>query len=269
MHAAVLLVLARWLPESPRWLLAQGDAAGAAAALQSIAKTNSKPSLHLPQLTAAAVAATALTAGVTGSHTAQQPSEVHGSADSTHNDGDNITESAALLSGPSSSSSMGSTTQPLPRAKQHQHNQHQPHHQHQDLDAVAASTSDQRQQPYLSTYTTPAPAPAPHPTDRHQKQQQVLNTAWQPWSSSFRTLLTEIQHSLSLLWGGPHASTTSLLVFSWAAVACAYYGLVQLEGQLHIQAAGAAAAAGGSATSPACVDGKLQASVCVGVVEQS
>jgi hypothetical protein len=54
-------------------------------------------------------------------------------------------------------------------------------------------------------------------------------------------------------------------VLSWSAVACAYYGLVQLDGQMHIQAAGAAAAStddgGGSpatAAAAACVHGRLQ-----------
>lgn len=263
--AAVLLVLARWLPESPRWLLAQGDATGAAATLQSIARTNSKPALHLPQLTAAAVA---LAAGAPASPSTQQLPGSHGSldgnAESLH--GEVSPESAALLSGPSCSSSTGATQHPQPKQHQHGQHQHQHLHQHLHLDAVAGGTPDQGS--HLSTHNTPASHHADH-HHHNQKQQQVSNTAWQPWSSSFKTLIAEVQHSLSLLWGGPHASTTSLLVFSWAAVACAYYGLVQLEGQLHIQAAGAAAAAGGSATSPACVDGKLQASVCVGVVEQS
>jgi hypothetical protein len=64
----------------------------------------------------------------------------------------------------------------------------------------------------------------------------------------------EVQHALGMLWGGSYATTTNLLVFSWAAVACAYYGLVQLDGQLHIQAA----AAGGGGSVAACVNGQLQ-----------
>jgi hypothetical protein len=79
-------------------------------------------------------------------------------------------------------------------------------------------------------------------------------------------LLAEVQHAFSMLWGGSHATTTNLLVLSWAAVALAYYGLVQLDGQLHIQAAagaavGAAAGGGSSGSAAACADGKLQ--VCV------
>lgn len=78
-------------------------------------------------------------------------------------------------------------------------------------------------------------------------------------SRGMQVLLAEVQHAFSMLWGGRHATTTNLLVLSWAAVALAYYGLVHLDGQLHIQAAGAHIAGGGSGGSmAACADGKLQ-----------
>lgn len=253
--AGLLLVLIRWLPESPRWLLAQGDTAGAAAVLQQVAQVNNKPVLQLPYLTAAADTFLADTHAAGSS--AEALKGAAGSAERhqqrppvlrTSSFEDPNPETVALLSDRSSNRSSISNDLASPQsdieltvsptAQQASASEAQATHQH-------------RQQPH--------DAPSQHYAGARSRQQQqdkpthghapVLNKS----SSSIQVLVAEVQHAFSTLWGKPYASTTNLLLFSWAAVACAYYGLVQLEGQMHIQGAGSH---GGSAA--ACIDGRLQ-----------
>ncbi|KAF6259151.1 major facilitator superfamily domain-containing protein [Scenedesmus sp. NREL 46B-D3] len=68
-------------------------------------------------------------------------------------------------------------------------------------------------------------------------------------------LLAEGRLAAALLSKPPYARTTALLLFAWAATSFAYYGLVQLVAQLHLEVTGPAAAAGDGAS---CTDGSLQ-----------
>lgn len=229
-YAVVLLVLLRWLPESPRYLLAQGDAAGAVAVLQHMAGMNGKQPLTLPALTHAAAPPAAELHG-DGSEPPQGPSQ-HLSAE---------TETAPLLHRPTKSIQLS--------PRQHLD------HSHSEQDTLwQRDSSSQQQQHNPSDQQQQQQASTPHASNHsHLTHQHIpVHSSWRPGQSAW-VVWVEVQHAVATLWGGPYATTTTLLVLSWAAVACAYYGLVQLDGQLHIQSAGDA---GGAA--PACVGGMLQ-----------
>lgn len=244
----LLLVLLRWLPESPRYLLANGDAAGAAAVLQQIARINGRPPLQLQHLV----------------------------------NPDQQVTTAAASSFTSSSSAAAATllvTAAAPAVLEEQQQRRRRHSHLPPLEVSSPPTSpDSEREGLLSPNTSSSTSPSPTDTTTSDQQQQhgpstsdFPHTRPQHKSSaafdssqpgSLKVLAAEVQQALGTLWGGAYASSTTLLLLSWLCVACAYYGLVQLDGQLHIQAAGAAAggaAAGGAGgTALACADGKLQ-----------
>jgi hypothetical protein len=153
-------------------------------------------------------------------------------------------ETAALLSDRSSASSSS-----RPSSKGDIELQHSPQGSQQ-----ATSSTHSQLQGARDNQLTPS-QDSPHITSKQDQQQRKAARSQDPTNSnSFQKVSAEVQHALGMLWGGSHATTTNLLMFSWAAVACAYYGLVQLDGQLHIQAT--AAGSGGSVA--ACLDGQLQ-----------
>jgi hypothetical protein len=70
--------------------------------------------------------------------------------------------------------------------------------------------------------------------------------------SPVQPLMDEVRASVATLSRPPYAATIGLLLFSWAGTSFAYYGLVQLVGELHMDAGHGAS--GGAA----CVHGSLQ-----------
>lgn len=250
----LLLVLVRWLPESPRWLLAQGDVAGAAAALQQVAQMNGRtvPSLSYPTAAATpadtnslpmAAPAPAAAPGGWRSRAPPPPLQVSSSLERDPSS----EEAAPLLSSRSTDSSSPSTS----NTSTHRHSQ-----EVYDLDMTPSSERPSCSQTPESTvdFQLHTSTPQQRLLQAQQFSPQAQDHAYTGSSTEalpsrgIQVLLAEVQHAFSMLWGGPHATTTNLLVLSWAAVALAYYGLVQLDGQLHIQAAAGAAAGSGSSS---------------------
>jgi hypothetical protein len=91
-----------------------------------------------------------------------------------------------------------------------------------------------------------------HPSNQQQQQQQQRAVFG---SQQLQQLLAEGRLAASLLSKPPYTTTTALLLFAWAATSFAYYGLVQLVAQLHLEVSGPAAAGGAGAT---CTDESLQ-----------
>jgi hypothetical protein len=298
----LLLLLARHLPESPRYLLAQGDAAAAQAVLQRIAAVNGKQ-LHFvegreeavwDQTSADIVMPQLHQAASLQQQQQQQQAQYHGMDDDSRGTS-NCNEQQQLLGGRDTAVSDGTQQQQQHKAdhtlKVEASQQHCPisnsnssSFQARDDPTIRISAKDQQRQPQHlpTTHAISVPgaptwqqqqqvAGANSPADRtscdtnrdpsqmplnpnpHKQQQQgtVLG------SQQLQQLLAEGRLAASLLSQPPYAKTTALLLFAWAATSFAYYGLVQLVAQLHLEVSGPAAAAaeGGGAT---CTDGSLQ-----------
>ncbi|WIA28090.1 hypothetical protein OEZ86_010672 [Tetradesmus obliquus] len=126
-------------------------------------------------------------------------------------------------------------------------------------------TQHQQQQQQLTSGNTPASSPKYHtassPTSKHLQQQQQQQQQWGVFGSQqLQQLLAEARLAAALLSRPPYASTTTLLLFAWGTTSFAYYGLVQLVAQLHLEVAAPAAAAAAAAegSGPTCMDGSLQ-----------
>ncbi|WIA08029.1 hypothetical protein OEZ85_007499 [Tetradesmus obliquus] len=322
----LLLLLIQHLPESPRYLLAQGDAAAAQAVLQRIAAVNGKQ-LHFA--TDGAVASGFAGSIVANDQQQQQQQQQRATDDARRldsTDGVDSSKRQRLLGGEqhtfsdqagtdqqhqqqvlqhiavhaldvetgkadraqSSTTSSRNETDLAAAAQSASKDQHR--HSQQQLPTAGAkpvpgayqpgdtdtnpdvqTQQQQQQQQQLSSGNTPASSPkyptASSPTRKHLQQQQQQQQ-WSVFGSQqLQQLLAEARLAAALLSRPPYASTTALLLFAWGTTSFAYYGLVQLVAQLHLEAAApaaaaaagaaaAAAAAGGSG--PTCADGSLQ-----------
>lgn len=336
--AVLLLILGQYLPESPRYLLAQKDTAGAQAVLQRIAHINGKRLVFSGPAEAA-----------DGSQLQQSEAQhmhcIAGVEDERESlvGRETLTRPHQQLQDSSSGSS--STAAPHTAHKRHssgsdgpdrQHNQQADHQQQQwqskqqlhkqglrplDLEAAAADNSsssglstgprhnsplpasqaqlsqqgsappaatkktqpaasssgglsmpahdyctdaqhqDNGQHPARTPSLTPdqfSPLPTPATLSASPSlKSHLLRQQQQQWRGyvppQLQQLLGEVNLAAKLLSQPPYSATTALLLFSWASTSFAYYGLVQLVGQLHLGGAG-----GGGTGGPVCTDGVLQ-----------
>jgi hypothetical protein len=329
----LLLLLAPSLPESPRYLLAQGDAAAAEAALQRIAAVNGKQlqfvtdaaaaswlgheGIAVPQLQGIAppppqppppppqqqqqhsAMCDATWRGESSRHAdehveewlqlldsgvplssdrsdQQQQQQAVGSLyvervsqdDCPRSSSSSSSSSSSKIHGFSDQCSSRSKDNPMqppetsdqtasamslapdvPASPQQQQQQQQQEQQQQSIPAGSQPSSPAQQYSNIS-------GPTSKQLQQQQQQQQLAGFG----SQQLQQLLSEARLAASLLSRPPYASTTALLLFAWGATSFAYYGLVQLVAQLHLEVAGpaAAAAAAGEGGGPTCTDGSLQ-----------